>query len=69
MMQTVGELRNALAGLPSDMKLGVSDVDGEITELQFAGVMSHEMTGEQYFLIVPNGGYYLFPEEDPLDAQ
>jgi hypothetical protein len=60
----VGELRSVLTNLPSNMKVGVTDTDGEVAEVQSASVVSHDWTGEQFFFIHPNGGFLLFPVED-----
>ena len=62
-LMTVAELRKALEGLPDEMRVGVVDADEKEAEIQFLGATSHYVTGEMYFLIVPNAGYPLFGEQ------
>jgi hypothetical protein len=38
------------------MPVGATDGDGVSAEIQFAGVVSDDRTGKQFFLIHPNGG-------------
>ena len=62
---TVDQLRAALESAPGHLVVGAPDQDGEICQIQFAGVISDDFLGMPYFLVRPNGGFPVFGDEIP----